>query len=322
MPYLLSRQKEGFCMARASSILPQKSQVIPIIEPVVKRWHTQLSGLPKWLAAGRKVLLIINPYQHEFEENRNVVSLSELGVAGLFSSAQIDETALIPTLLVHENIGVSEVERILQTQHVGAIVHCRMIDDPRLWQLAHKHDILFHVFDVDVTHKSYRQSFEGKSQTILLKNAFVKEPSNRLYSEIPSRLHQLPWIALGEDVRGFSDYLIESKHYKSSGGAQSKAAAIHITYEQSEDESVWVQHFVGGPIPDVPRVNYAELFLLAAEKFVTFKRDNPEIWLDSYGCRLIEEAYYKEKSIVAGDVKEYALLHHLEAMSRLCESFT
>lgn len=81
-----------------------------------------------------------------------------------------------------------------------------------------------------------------------------------------------------------------------------------------------MQHFVGGPITDVPRVAYSELFLLAAAKLVAFKRDHPEIWLESYGCNLLLEAYNRRHNIQPADVKEYTLLHYIEAMHRFCTS--
>lgn len=317
MPYLLSRQKEGFCISRACEFLKPEAQVIPIIEPLMKNWHIKDTGLPKWLEAGRKALLVINPYQKQFKGKQDVVSFEEFNTSGILKSSNVDDSALLPTLLIHEKVELDDIEHILSVQPVKAVVHCRMMDDRKLLKLLETQEIEFHVFDVDVTHNSYRKRFSAKSGIVLLRDAFIKKTSNRLYSETPYRFHELPWLAEREQADGFSDYLIETKEFKDGPSTTALAAAIHVSYVIPEEDSVWMQHFVGGPIEDAPRSGYAQLFLLAAEKLVAFKKENPEIWLESHGMRLLEDAYQKEQSISPGDVKEYALLHHLEMMHRL-----
>lgn len=318
MPYLLSREREGTCLARANDILPPTAPVVPIIEPVSRAWHTQWFGLAQWLSGGRRALLIINPYQNDFEGGGQVIRYAEINQSGLLDENHIDENALLPTLLIHEQLDLETVRSILSTQPIRAVIHGCMLDPVPLNSLFEHSQIEFHIFDTQTTNRTYRHQFPAQGRTVLLRDAFIKTGSNQKYSETPYCLHDLPEQSRRAEAIGFADYLIETKSFPSNGGVSPKAAAIHVGYVQKDDREVWMQHFVGGPIADVPRVAYSELFLLAAEKLVMFKRDHPEVWLESYGCNLLFEAYNRRHNIQPADVKEYTLLHYIEAMHRFC----
>lgn len=85
-----------------------------------------------------------------------------------------------------------------------------------------------------------------------------------------------------------------------------------------------MKHFVGGPSndDDMPRGAYSELFLRAAEKLAVFKDENPQIWLDSYGCNRLLDIYERQQKITPAEVKEFSLLHYIEAMNRFCTEAT
>ncbi|WP_245944801.1 sce7725 family protein [Crenobacter cavernae] len=318
MPYLLSREREGASLARANDILPPAAPVIPIIEPVSRTWHTQWFGLSQWLSGGRRALLIVNPYQNDFEGGAPIISYAEINQAGLLDQSRIDDNALLPTLLIREPFDLEAVQHVLSVQPVKAVIHACMLEAEPLRALLAASEIEFHVFDDNATSRAYRRLFLSQGHTVLLRDAFVKTGSNQKYSETPYRLHDLPSQVRRAEVAGFADYLIETKSFPSNGAMSPKAAALHLGYLPQGEEEVWMQHFVGGPIVDVPRVAYSELFLLAAEKLVTFKRDHPEVWLDSHGCKLLIDAYNRRQNIQPADVKEYTLLHYIETMNRFC----
>jgi len=318
MPYLLTREREGDSLARANKILPNAAPVIPIIEPVGKDWHTRWNGLAQWIGGGRKALLIVNPYQKDFTAGHTIISNSELNQFGLLEQGHIDADNLLPTLLIHETLEFDGIEKILASQAIKAVIHRRMLDAPRLISLLKNSPVEYHIFDTQTIQRSYRQRFDSKYGTIVLRDAFVKATNNQSYSDVPTNLHELPAMCRQGEAIGFADYLIETKKHPAKGAGAPKAAAIHIGYIQPEEESPWMRHFFGGPIKGVPRSSYSELFLLAAEKLDAFKRDNPQIWLDSHGCRILLDIYTRKQSIQPADVKEYTLLHYIEAMHRLC----
>lgn len=309
MPYLLSREREGACLRRANLILPNDGQVIPIVEPVTSAWINEWKGLSNWLQSGRRALLVVNPYQNEFADKPQTICYADIRQQGLLNETSINEAALIPTLLIHDEMGIESIEAVLSVQDVQAVVHRGMPDSARLSHLLAKRRIEFHVFDVGCTQRSYRRQFHGQARNILMKDSFIKAGSNRDYEEKPYCLHELPYVCASEGADGVSDFLTETADFPDKGGNAPKVAAIHIAYAMEEDMEVWMRHFVGESTDKSRKADYSDNFLLAA---------NPHIWLDSNGCRLLLAALLKQTGAYAPEVKEYSLLHYLEVMHRLC----
>lgn len=320
MPYLLSREREGCSLARANEILPRSAPIIPIIEPVMRDWHSQWYGLAEWMSGGRKALLVINPYQKDFDKSHEVISNQELKQFGLLDHDHIDTSNLLPALLIREQTDLAEIKQILSSQQIQAVIHRRMLDADQLISLLQDSVIQYHIFDIQTVSSSYRQRFDSKFGSIALQDAFIKADNNQSYPETPRKLHTLPALCQQQDIVGFSDYLIETPKHPTNGGATAKAAAIHIGYTQPGDDGVWMSHFVGGPTKgdEMIREAYSELFLKAAKKLLAFKIENPKIWLESYGCNLLLDLYERQQKITPGDVKEFALLHYIEAMNYFC----
>lgn len=318
-PYMLARERECFSIGRAHGVLPLAAPVIPIIEPICKPWTTTKSrGLEKWLSGKRRLMMIVNPHQHDSSNGQASEAQSDL-LTGIEAYE-----GLLLTVRLSAELTPEELAHIQQHHTIRAFVHVDEQIDHVVRDAVMACPVQFHVFDVNTTSLAYRKQFEALEGHVALDTPFQKAAANRLYSEDPEFFHCWPAVFKEKGYCGFADLLIEDGILPQGAAQQAKAAAIHLTYALPDDNAIMLRHFVGlasenehdGGRSFTPP--YSDLFYGALEKIKLFMHDNPNTWLDSNGVRLLFELSKKPTNVLAAEVKEYSLLHHIELMHRNC----
>lgn len=241
-PYLYGRQAE----LNAATGMAQKKdnqQVFPLFEPV-----SDIEGNDKLERALRKMqttmtstYLVVNPHQGDFRQESNRNTWSEK-IGDILSGL----TEVRPVFNETPTTTLAEIQGFLRDnkgKDAGVILSSSRIRPADLQDyIEDEKVVLFIRAGADVA--GYSRTLDPSS-IVEIRDNFNSQERNADYSgeEWLSNNH-LTYREAGH--RGFSDYTMLPGKYEPGGGPIG-AAAIHLTYKNSDD-TFWVQHFVSDEI--------------------------------------------------------------------------
>lgn len=307
-PYLRGKQFELLALKELSSLLGQRQNVFPIIEPV----RNPEGGLTRCLASlcenHVKYAVVVNPSVGELR--------SELMPEAIASYVKAIGLPGEPTLavLINETTDVgatlSEYSSAYGKAFPLMLIHNGLAAD--LETLRTGSDGLRRAFDViDFgVRKAYFRAFANDQ--ILLRDGFERAERNSDYLVRDETDFSDDHLFYDTDGwAGFGDYLTIGEAYV-EGGFTPRAVAIHWTYEPREGGPIKIRHFTSENNGDI--ANVGGKFIEAAEKLVAFL-DREDI--HTVASEVIRQHYAAGTYPGLGIVKKLSIQNHLELVSTL-----
>jgi hypothetical protein len=307
-PYLRGKQFELLALKELSSLLGQRQNVAPIIEPV----RMPDGGLTRCLASlsdyKLKYALVVNPSVGELR-----AEVMPSAVANYVQTVGLPgESAL--ALLVNETTDVdatlSAYSSTYGTTFPLMLIHNGLAND--LEALRTGSDGLGRMCDViDFgVRKAYFRAFANNQ--ILLRDGFERAERNSDYLERDETDFSDDHLFYdSEGWAGFGDYLTVGEGY-AEGGFTPRAVAIHWTYEPREHGPIRIRHFTSENNGDI--ANVGGKFIEAAEKLVLFlDREN----IHTVASEVVRQHYAAGTYPGLGIVKKLSIQNHLELVSTI-----
>lgn len=169
-----------------------------------------------------------------------------------------------------------------------------------------------HAFIDGYAGKLYQRYFKKDSITrVLIRDGFKAQKKNALYP-LKEHFSDLHLTFPDEGMNGFGDYLIAGEDYSETGGP-AYAVAIHLTYLDSEDNNMFINHFVSDQT-DSP-TDPGGKFLEALEKLVREVKKAKSLIFRSKACNEYMDLFEKKYYPGLGYVKKLSMQHHLELIA-------
>ncbi|EKF9727233.1 sce7725 family protein, partial [Vibrio cholerae] len=184
------------------------------------------------------------------------------------------------------------------------------VDD--LISIINTKNFRYNIFCFEGTGRLYRNKFHGWNN-VLLRDCFNRQEPNSAYEGEEFFSDQV-YTYKSDGYFGFGDYSVVGDHF-SEGGGGAKACAIHITFEKSNEEEIWVKHFLSQPRDYIE--DGATLASEAIEGLVEFVKDN---WVKSQLTKAMNEfieLHAEGRQTSLAFVKKLAMRHHLELIYRI-----
>lgn len=306
-PYVRGKQNELLAIRQTANLLA-KHDFRPIIEPVKMSTAGLERALETLCEANGSTILIANPEHGELKYNHsrikefineNYKNTSNICIGILLSEhLSIDDT-------VHEIKAFSSKKIYLI--HKGFL-------NPQLLAERLKQKgvppVAGHIFVASKCNDIYKNSFTDWPIKILLKDGFVKAPTNKDYigTEAFSKLH-LTFAKMG--MTGFGDYLTVGDNY-SDGGGPARAVAIHLTLiDKLKNDEMFIKHYISNSNDDAN--DPAGKFLEALNKLI--KDLNAGSLPRTSATREYENFHKKQHFPGLGYLKKLSLVHHVEIIS-------
>ena len=304
-PYFRGKQYELVTIRETAELLA-RAGFVPIIEPVKE----SLSGLERALDAvvdsNGSAVLVLNPKCGDLEGRSE--SISEL-----FATKYIEHHTVLPGLILDEYTELLEIAPHIQrypSERI-ALIHAGFPEAALLAdELEDRANVMTHVFLEDRASKLYRRRIRG-GRRILIRDGFRRRVNREHpHSESFSDLH-LTYDE--ESVDGFGDFLIVGDDFSETGGP-AYAVAIHMTYiDSSQDEEMFVFHFVSErkDTPTDPAGKFGE----ALDKLVAEVNRNGTFLFRTDAVEEFIELSLRGHFPGLGYVKKLSMKHHLETLA-------
>lgn len=280
----------------------------PIIEPV----RGALKGLERTLNAvcesGGKAIVVVNPHHGELAEDG-------VPISSLLDEDFPEKAGVTAGILLKENTSLAEALECFEKHaaHSPTFIHAGFSDARVLAERLNDGLVASrHVFFERHCGKLYRKHFKG-AHRVLLRDGFEKR-RNADHEKVPvegfSDLH----VTFEEEgMDGFGDFLIVGDAYSESGGP-AYAVAIHLTFiNPSDDEVMYIYHFVSSN-NDTP-TDPAGKFAQALAKLVARLESGNSKLLESTAISEFRALHEKGHFPGLGSVKKLSMRHHIETLA-------
>lgn len=305
-PLLRGRQFDLLALRSLPSNLFHNRKVLPIIEPV--RLNNNLRAVAK---KGIPFALIMNPSATD----KNGTALSFFEVLEYYLKGTLKGHELIfPAFYVNRYLNWEWVNT-LSSEFPGLeimFIHSERANNPDHLnrKISAIPNVGFNVFLRESVGEGYAKNFNSHTK-VLISDGFNKQEANDKYVEDE---YFSDLIKSHKDIgfQGFGDYTIVGvKHIE--GGGLPKAVAIHLTFLNREDNTVWIKHFLSDDRGD--RLNIPRKFLQANTKLVEFV-ENYKV-PETVGVKGFKDKLQEQSFPNLGKVKEYSIAHHIELMGSM-----
>lgn len=309
-PYIRGKQFEliGIRELTTPVLLPNKSKVSPIIEPV-KDSSTLKTTIKELANNDINFTVIINPQVGTFKNTNEIFSVIREAV-GNSKNYQIG-------VIFHGNIDHNRVIGILQRYNdvipALSIIHNAVFDNVAdILKLYQEHfTINYNVINLSLTSRRYFRNFEQNTR-IELDDYFNAQTKNSDYLKVDeSNFSEEHLYYHVEGFEGFADYLSIGEEYSETGFLP-YAVAIHLSYAEQGTNRIKVKHFVSDSNDD--QSDIAGKFAEALEKLIA--------WCDQTGYNSVAIPIFREYHTNGhfpglGTLKKLSLMNHIDLVLNL-----
>lgn len=304
-PYFRGKQYELAALRELSPLLAKSRKIIPIIEPVRRRF-TELEKAIKVLnLQSISFILVVNPQEGDLKGElvdltvNTPLKPSTDAFLGYIISPETTAPDIKNFLDNHQNFKVS-------------FIHFHSFDNVSLLtRLMSKYKNIVHQIFIDnEVSFAYRNAFSSY-QRILIRDGFRKAKKNALYppDEFFSDIH----LTYNRDGNaGFGDFATIGRGFDSGGIAH--AVAIHLTYYQDRTSEIKIRHFVSDRT--TTSLDIAGKFVEALKKLIYFL-DHESTMPACGACKEFRALYTIGHFPQLGPIKKLSIKHHVEMMSHL-----
>lgn len=307
-PYLRCKQFELLALRDICTEVGAANKISPILEPVKKATTGLVRALKALEEANFNFTIIINPSVGEFIGTSDpIVDLINKHLSG-YNNYQVG-------VIINQNNHLAELNqalaKLVATPQITLIYLGRPSSlDLLLGWVADK-TIRFNVYGENIQARRYRELITTQTK-ILLEDNFNAEKKNADYIEVPEEIFSDEHLYYKEDnFQGFSDYLTIGSSYL-EGGFLPYAVAIHFTYINRTDNSIWIRHFVSDS--NTNNINVAGKFGEALEKLMIFIDDQD---INTRAAEEFRVHYHNQHYPGLGSIKKLSIQNHLELLLEL-----
>ena len=305
-PYLRGKQYELLALREIMNVDAQGDVICPLLEPV--KLSVSLKKTIETLRdTNRQFALIVNP---EYGELSGKPIAEVYRKINDFLGGEVSGMSL--ALLYH--VRTSEIQDFVDQkaqQNIFLIVKKEPENGTALSELGQRQNITSVFIDENLSRSARRMVHVFRCDKITLSNRFTVKPKNADYLDEEDEFFSDDHLFYAEEgFQGFSDYATIGDEYKETGFLP-YAVAVHMTYKKTEDNTIWVHHFVSDSnedYNDVPNKLYEAL-------------DKMAHWYQEKGyphTRAFSQFmdYYRNESFPGlGMLKKLSVLNHFEIIS-------
>jgi hypothetical protein len=237
-PYLYGRRGECSALVDVANTLGSPQQVVPIIEPVVASGRDIQRALDALSASSSYAYVIANPHRHDLADAATLANWQQSMTTHL-----ADPSVVRPTLEVRSSTSQTDLAAFfnLHSQRSVAIsIRTAHLSPAAIASVFPSSDAVAFLH-ASANPGGYSAAL-GNGRTVEVRDSFRKEIRNADY--VGQEMFTTAHLNFGQDSRiGFSDYTLLPGAF-SAGGGPIGAAALHMSYVDSLDNSIWVEHFV------------------------------------------------------------------------------
>lgn len=309
-PYFRGKQYELITIRESASVF-KEANFRPIIEPV----RETLSGLEKALGTIVEVdgsaIVVVNPHHGELSGQGK--PLTEL-----LKDKFLDLPGIAAGILLKKSTTVDEAMASYNEHaaHAPVFIHAGFSEAKALSEkLGLPTKDQSHIFFDQYCGKLYQKHFKG-AYRVLLKDGFDRK-RNRDY-ELVEPFSDLHATFQDEGMDGFGDFLIVGDEFSETGGP-AYAIAIHLTFiDPSQDDSMFIYHFVSDrqDTPKDPAGKFAEALAKMMEVLNTGESNILETDAVKEFRMLHEQGHFPG----LGYVKKLSMNHHIETLANYFKS--
>jgi hypothetical protein len=303
-PYLFARRAELLALRDLS---PFSSRLAPILEPVVLNPADLARALTQITAGSGSTYVIVNPYVGEFAGSARLAATWRGAV-----SAQLAEPLVRPTFVVSSGSSATDVSNFVASypnRDLGVVVRGNGVTpadlvvaiNPRTRVFAHR----------TANPRSYIRAL-GPTVAIEIADSFVSAERNADFGD-PEWFSSGPADYVAEGAFGFADYTVLSSVFRPPGGGPIGAMAVHLSYVDRSDNSIWVEHFIS----DETRTTHGDLhskFMESLEKLDARIALSPRRFEASIGLQSYRNQYATTVTTSLANNKRQEIEHHLETV--------
>lgn len=311
-PYLRGKQFELRALRELTKILPDYTNVCPIIEPLKDDLAGIRAAMADMLGCGMPFALILNPCRGDFAADKGAFAKGALDyINGLVS------TKWTPAFLVDQ--GVDSVKKTMRAYSLKKVmlVSQEGVNFDELKELLDSGNVEYIVSSESRTlFRKIKHQYK-RIKLIRLDDKFPSVKKNNDYRDTnESKNEDQPFseehlFYKDDNIAGFSDYTLITKEL-ADGGALPYVVAIHLTYFGKENE-FRVHHFLSDSNIN-GRENIQKKFAEAAIKVGKFFAKHPNDKTSAVDAIVdyMKEGHYPG----LGSLKKLSILHHIQLVDK------
>lgn len=308
-PLLRAKRNELLALRESIGKTVNNKIIIPIIEAVNSTTGDLFRCLNELRDKKSHPVIIVNPQVGFFSKNQR--KLNTL----IDEALEINPNICLAYWLT-EGTTLEQLESFFHrfSEQNLAIIHGASCKDVEglLTLIDESESFKWNFFVNEKTGRKYRGHFSNYNN-VLLEDSFNKLDRNADYEEEEFFSDSI-YTYQDAGYVGVGDYTILGTKYSENGGP-AITAAIHLTYEEEEDE-VWIKHFLSEPREKVEE-DGPTLVSEALPKLIEFIEENEEALSFSDACREFKEIYESGERTSLGKIKKISIKHHIELMNHI-----
>lgn len=308
-PLLRAKRNELLALRESIGTTVNNKIIIPIIEAVNSTTGDLFRCLNELKDKKSNPVIIVNPQVGFFSKNQRKLNIL------IDEIIEINPKVCLAYWLT-EGTTLDQLDIFFKKfpEQNLAIIHAASSKDVEglLTLLEESENFKWNFFANEKTGRKYRSHF-SEYNNVLLEDSFNKLDRNADYEEEEFFSDSI-YIYQDEGYVGVGDYTILGTKYSENGGP-AITAAIHLTYEEEEDE-IWIKHFLSEPREKVEE-DGPTLVSEALPKLVEFIEENEVALAFSNACREFKEIHESGERTSLGKIKKISIKHHIELMNHI-----
>jgi hypothetical protein len=308
LPYLRGKQNELIALRDYADCWSEQEQVVlPIIEPVKCTGKSLETTMIYLKEKSMKFALIINPKDGDFKKiDFDLTTLYPFLMEASYNNNWI------PTLLYHNNgAQLKDLMNKLDLHEVMIIFKEGYNDKNQDMQDLTRLERVEYIVDGDANSRSHKILQRHCNKNLIrLDSKFIDQKRNADYEETPDEpFTEEPYYYMEDNLWGFSDYTALSQYYI-EGGMLPSALAIHLTYE-NENQEIYIHHFISDNKEGLGDIQGK--FREAALKVEVFFRNQDKTRAVNELIEFLNPPHYPG----LGVLKKIAVANHLELITNI-----
>lgn len=305
-PYLYARQAELLALRDVASLA---HRITPVLEPAVIKTSDIAKALEAWGAAKSGAIYVVeNPSAGAFAGSSRIAATWRAAL-----TTQLAEPWVRPTFLVGSTTSASDVVSFIAShpgRSTGIVLRSNSVSPPALLAALGPDTTVF-AHRTSNPHSYIRALTPARA--IEIADSFIPAARNADYG--PEE-----WFSSGnvdfkvQGAFGFSDFTVLSSALRVSGGGPIGAMAVHLSYIDPTDNSIWIEHFIS----DETRTTHGDLhskFMESLEKLEARIRLSPSRFIATGGLSSYRSQYATGKTTGLPSNKRQEIAHHLETVA-------
>ena len=309
-PLLRAKQNELLALRETIGKTVSVNNILPILEPVNQTTRDIQRCSSELTEANSGYILIVNPQVGYFSSNQR--RLDELIYSLIQESSNIEFAYRI-----NEGTTIEQIQLFFTkySEYPNSLIHTSSTkDSTKLVELIKKNSSFNKNFFIkNKVGRKYERSF-SEFNNVVIEDNFKKLDRNADYDD-EDFFSDSVFNYEEDGYVGFGDYSIVGDSFSKSGGPPI-TAALHLTYEETNEQEIWIKHFLSEPRSRVEE-DGPTLVSEALPKLVDYIQENEELFAFSNTCKELISLHESGERTSLGKMKRLSMKHHFELMNHI-----